>query len=60
MEGKLAHRIIEERETNGKYTSLENFVKRTQTGVEQVVILIRVGALRFTGTGKSNCCGRLI
>jgi len=54
LEGKLAHRIIEEREANGKYTSLENFVKRTQTGIEQVVILIRVGALRFTGTGKKQ------
>ncbi len=54
LEGKLAHRIIEEREAHGKYTSLENFVKRTQTGIEQVVILIRVGALRFTGTGKKQ------
>ncbi|MGJ1237647.1 DNA polymerase III subunit alpha [Sphingobacterium multivorum] len=54
LEGKLAHRIIEEREANGRYTSLENFVKRTQTGIEQVVILIRVGALRFTGTGKKQ------
>ncbi|WP_293880665.1 DNA polymerase III subunit alpha [Sphingobacterium sp. UBA1498] len=54
LEGKLANRIIEEREANGKYTSLENFVKRTQTGIEQVVILIRVGALRFTGTGKKQ------
>lgn len=54
LDGKLAHQIIEEREANGKYTSLENFVKRTQTGIEQVVILIRVGALRFTGTGKKQ------
>lgn len=54
LEGKLAHRIIEEREANGTYTSLENFVKRTQTGIEQVVILIRVGALRFTRTGKKQ------
>jgi len=54
FEGKLAHRIIEEREANGRYSSLENFVKRTQAGIEQVVILIRVGALRFTGTGKKQ------
>lgn len=54
FEGKLAHRIIEEREANGRYTSLENFVKRTQAGIEQVVILIRVGALRFTATGKKQ------
>ncbi len=54
FEGKLAHHIIEERDANGRYTSLENFVKRTQAGIEQVVILIRVGALRFTATGKKQ------
>jgi len=54
FEGKLAHRIIEEREANGRYKSLENFVKRTQAGIEQLVILIRVDALRFTATGKKQ------
>ncbi|OOG18819.1 DNA polymerase III subunit alpha [Sphingobacterium sp. CZ-UAM] len=52
FEGKLAHRIIAEREANGHYQSLQDFVKRTQAGLEQVIILIRVGALRFTGIGK--------
>ena len=52
LEGKLAHRIIAEREANGHYQSLQDFVKRTQAGLEQVIILIRVGALRFTGIGK--------
>jgi DNA polymerase-3 subunit alpha len=52
FEGKLAHRIISERDVNGHYQSLQDFVKRTQAGLEQVIILIRVGALRFTGIGK--------
>ncbi|WP_433900544.1 DNA polymerase III subunit alpha [Sphingobacterium puteale] len=54
FEGKLAHRIIAEREANGHYQSLQDFVKRTQTGLEQVIILIRVGALRFTRIGKKQ------
>lgn len=47
LEGKLANRIIEQREYAGQYRSLEDFVKRTQAGLEQVILLIRVGALRF-------------
>lgn len=54
FEGKLAHRIIAERDANGHYQSLQDFVKRTQTGLEQVIILIRVGALRFTRIGKKQ------
>lgn len=54
FEGKLAHRIIAERDANGHYQSLQDFIKRTQTGLEQVIILIRVGALRFTGIGKKQ------
>ena len=54
LEGKLANRIIEQREYAGKYRSLEDFVKRTQTGLEQVILLIRVGALRFIGIGKKQ------
>ncbi|WP_233789090.1 hypothetical protein [Sphingobacterium sp. HMA12] len=54
FEGKLAHRIIAERERDGTYQSLQDFVKRTQAGLEQVIILIRIGALRFTGVGKKQ------
>ncbi|MGE8423799.1 MAG: DNA polymerase III subunit alpha, partial [Sphingobacterium siyangense] len=54
LEGKLANRIIEQREYAGQYRSLEDFVKRTQAGLEQVILLIRVGALRFIGIGKKQ------
>jgi len=54
LEGKLATAIPEERVRNGAYTSLENFILRTAAGLEQVVVLIRCGALRFTGTGKKE------
>ncbi|HET8573934.1 MAG TPA: DNA polymerase III subunit alpha [Edaphocola sp.] len=50
----LGRRIPEERKRNGGYTGLENFILRTGAGLEQVVVLIRCGAFRFTGTGKKE------
>jgi DNA-directed DNA polymerase III PolC len=43
-----------ERRENGIYQSFENFIKRTGIGLEQAIILIRVGALRFTGKSKKE------
>lgn len=52
----LANRWIEiipkERKKNGKYTGLEDLIKRTYLTLEQSIILIRIGALRFTGKSK--------
>lgn len=42
------------REQHGKFLGLEDFIRRTSAGLEQVIILIRVGALRFTGSGKKQ------
>ncbi|MGV8880449.1 MAG: DNA polymerase III subunit alpha [Sphingobacteriaceae bacterium] len=46
--------IPEERRENGQYQSLEDLIKRTGLGLEQAVILIRTGALRFTGKSKKE------
>ncbi|MGE8426317.1 MAG: DNA polymerase III subunit alpha [Sphingobacterium sp.] len=54
MENGLANRIAPEREHNGKYGGLENFVIRTGASLEQLIILIRVGAFRFLGVGKKE------
>ncbi len=54
LEGKLAGLITSERMRNGKYKSLENFAARTGAGLEQLIVLIRCGAFRFTGTGKKE------
>jgi DNA polymerase-3 subunit alpha len=54
LEEKLALRIVNERELNGPYLSLENFIGRTEISLEQLIILIRVGALRFTAIGKKQ------
>ncbi|MES2828133.1 MAG: DNA polymerase III subunit alpha [Bacteroidota bacterium] len=52
LEGRLVQSIPEERKQHGEFSGLEDFVKRTEIGLEQVVILIRCGALRFTGKSK--------
>lgn len=49
---KLARRIPEERAANGEYKGVENFVLRTGIGLEQLVVLIRLGAFRFTTMDK--------
>lgn len=54
LEGKYVEMIPEERIINGDYLSAEDLIKRTGIGIEQIVILIRVGALRFTGKNKKE------
>jgi DNA polymerase-3 subunit alpha len=51
---KLAVLIPEERLLNGEYISMENFVLRTGAGLDQMIILIRTGALRFSGFSKKE------
>ncbi|WP_183889744.1 DNA polymerase III subunit alpha [Pedobacter cryoconitis] len=52
LENKFIELIPIERIQNGDFLDLEDFVKRTAIGLEQAIILIRVGALRFTGKSK--------
>lgn len=52
LENRLMELIPEERRSNGDYLDLEDFVRRTETSLEQVIILIRCGALRFIGKSK--------
>ncbi len=52
LESKIAALIPEERNVNGNYLSLENFVKRIPIGIETLQILIFIGAFRFTGKQK--------
>lgn len=52
LENKFITQIPEERKHNGDFLGLEDLVKRTGIGLEQAIILIRVGALRFTGKSK--------
>ena len=54
LENKFVINIPIERKLNGPYQSLEQFVKRTQITLEQAILLIRLGALRFTGKDKKT------
>jgi len=55
LEKKIAQHIANEREQEGVYKSLDNFLRRTPgIGLEQLRILIRIGAFRFTGKGKQQ------
>ena len=52
LEQKIAERMLEERERNGAFQNLEDFIHRVSPGIEQLVLLIRSGAFRFTGKTK--------
>ncbi len=54
LESKLALRIVEERRIRGVYADLEDFIIRVHPGLEQLILLVRTGALRFTGSAKSR------
>jgi DNA-directed DNA polymerase III PolC len=54
LETKLAEQIPAERERNGPFKSLDNFSKRVDIGLEQLRILIRIGAFRFAGKNKQR------
>lgn len=54
LENKLAEALVEERRRGGPYRNLGNLLRRVKMGLEQAVILIRIGALRFTGQSKKE------
>ncbi len=54
LENQLISRLIEERNLHGNYTDLIDLIERTAIGPEQLNILIRAGALRFTGKSKKE------
>lgn len=54
LEQNLVFRILEEREKNGKFLGVYDFMDRVSVGLEQMNILIRVGAFSFTAESKAN------
>jgi DNA polymerase III alpha subunit len=54
LEEKLTLQLIDERKRNGPYKHLQDFIERIKPGLEQLNILIRIGALRFTGKNKKE------
>ncbi|MFH0843324.1 MAG: DNA polymerase III subunit alpha [Bacteroidota bacterium] len=53
LEDKLALCVEENRQAEGPFDGLSDFVTRINPGLEQVILLIRAGAFRFTGKKKS-------
>ena len=54
MEAQVAGMIMGEREQNGPFSSLEDFLERVPLGLDQLIILIRISAFRFTGKSKKE------
>jgi DNA polymerase III alpha subunit len=52
LETKTISAVLKEREEQGPFKSLADFTGRVPIGIEQLVILIRCNAFRFTGKGK--------
>ena len=52
LETRVAERILKERILSGKFISLEDFLDRVVISIEQISILIRIDAFRFTGANK--------
>jgi len=53
LEEKLARSVEVIRNEGGLFTSLNDFVDRVCPGLEQLILLIRTGAFRFTGKKKA-------
>ncbi|MBX2968121.1 MAG: DNA polymerase III subunit alpha [Cyclobacteriaceae bacterium] len=53
LETKVAQQIAIERK-HGTYRSLNDFMRRIPVGLEQIRLLIRIGAFRFTGKSKQK------
>jgi error-prone DNA polymerase len=54
LQGEIAKRIVDERNANGNFTSLEDFINRIPIGIEGLQLLIYIGALRCTGKTKNE------
>lgn len=53
--GKLViQRILSDRQLNGKFSSLDDFIDRVVISIEQLTILIRIDSFRFTGIPKKQ------
>ncbi len=54
LERKTATQLITTREQGGPYAGLEDLIRRTAIPMEQLLLLIRINALRFTGIPKQQ------
>ena len=54
LDSNTAQAIVAEREREGTFADLADFVNRVPVGMEQAILLIRLDAFRFTGRSKQQ------
>lgn len=54
LDSKMALFLEADRDKNGDFTSLEDFINRVPMGIESIKILIFIGAFRFSGKTKNQ------
>lgn len=54
LQEKTIETILDERNKNGSYLQLQDFIERTNIGAEQLNMLVSIGAFRFTGKSKKQ------
>ncbi len=54
LEHEVVERFLKERYLYGRFKNLADFVSRVSISLEQLIILIRAGAFRFTGKNKKE------
>lgn len=52
FESRIAKKIVQERISGGPFVDFNDFIERVPISLEQVSILIRIDAFRFTGKNK--------
>jgi DNA-directed DNA polymerase III PolC len=58
LEEQTIRETLTERVEGGEFRSMEEYIRRVSISLEQLTLLIRVGALRFTGKGKKELLWR--
>jgi len=53
LEHQTGQEIPQERQKHGTFGSLEEFINRVDISLEQLILLVRTGAFRFTGKRKA-------
>jgi DNA polymerase-3 subunit alpha len=54
LQSVLIEKILEERKLHGPFKHIQDFIERTNTGLEQLNTLVSIGAFRFTGKSKKR------
>ncbi len=54
LEKKVSFQIQQERNTNGNFYDMTDFTDRIAVGLEQLILLIKIGAFRFLNKPKSE------